>query len=222
MQPGARSMVERRPRAAVVRANDKHESVIKTTPATSSSPNWFATHTPSAFNSRKNSTKGRVRCHNCQGWGHIQKQCPSPHKNTKASTSSGSTCETQGPTVLQLKGQSREMSIHMRIYEVEVCAVLDSGARRNVLPLRYYDTIHPDMRPELQPSVVETLLGVGPVDVPVLGEAQIPVDINNRQVNVDFLVADIAGVEVLLGHPFLTQAEARLDFGRHRIILFGE
>lgn len=35
-------------------------------------------------------------------------------------------------------------------------------------------------------------------------------------------VADIASDEVLLGHPFLIQAQARLDFGNHCIILFGE
>lgn len=70
--------------------------------------------------------------------------------------------------------------------------------------------------------MVETLFGVGPGGIPVLGEAHIPVQINNRQVNVHFLVADIAGDEVLLGHPFLAQAQARLDFGNHRIVLFGE
>ena len=37
-----------------------------------------------------------------------------------------------------------------------------------------------------------------------------------------FLVADITSEEALLGHPFLTQAQARLDFGNSRIILFGE
>lgn len=114
------------------------------------------------------------------------------------------------------------MNIHMRISELEVCAVLDSGARRSVLPLHQYNAIHQDVRPPLQSSIVETLFGVGPGDVPVLGEAKVPVSINNRQFEVDFLVADIEGNEVLLGHPFLTQAEARLDFGRHRIILFGE
>ncbi|KAG1927529.1 interleukin-1 receptor accessory protein-like 1-A [Pimephales promelas] len=114
------------------------------------------------------------------------------------------------------------MNIHMRISELEVCAVLDSGARRSVLPLHQYNAIHQDVRPPLQSSIVETLLGVGPGEVPVLGEAKVPVSINNRQVEVDFLVADIEGNEVLLGHPFLTQAEARLDFGKHRIILFGE
>ncbi|KAL7406654.1 hypothetical protein ABVT39_024094 [Epinephelus coioides] len=114
------------------------------------------------------------------------------------------------------------MSIHMSVHELDVCAVLDSGARKSVLSLRHYNAIHPNARPPLQPSGVETLLGVGPGDVPVLGEAYIPVQINNRQVSVHFLVADIAGDEALLGHPFLTQAQARLDFGNRRIVLFGE
>src|SRR4029434_6161357 len=67
-----------------------------------------------------------------------------------------------------------------------------------------------------------SLLGVGPSDVPVIGEVHVPVQINNRQVTVHFLVADITSEEALLGHPFLTQAQARLDFGNSRIILFGE
>ncbi|CAI5670379.1 unnamed protein product [Oreochromis niloticus] len=223
MQQGARNAAERRPRAAVVREKDKDETVAENAPAASPSPNRFVPHTPSTTpNNHRNFKKSGVRCHNCQGWGHVQKQCPSPHKTTKALTLSSSPRDSPKHTVLHLKCQSQEMSIPMRLYEVEVCAVLDSGARRSVLPLPYYNSIHPDVRPPLQPSVVETLLGVGPGDVPVLGEAQIPVSINNRQVDVDFLVADIAGNEVLLGHPFPTQAEARLDFDKRRIILFGE
>lgn len=62
---------------------------------------------------------------------------------------------------------------------------------------------------------------VGPGDLPLLGQANITVSINNREVEVDFLVTDIEGNEVLLGCPFLTQAEAQLDFGKHRV-LFGE
>uniref|UniRef100_A0AAV2MLW5 Peptidase A2 domain-containing protein n=1 Tax=Knipowitschia caucasica TaxID=637954 RepID=A0AAV2MLW5_KNICA len=114
------------------------------------------------------------------------------------------------------------MSIHLRIFELDVCAVLDTGARRSVLPSCHYNAIHRGMRPHLSPSTVETLIGVGPGDVPVLGETKVPVNIHNRQVEVDFLVADIAGKDVLLGHSFLTQAEACLDFGKHRIVLFGE
>eukprot|EP00064_Thunnus_orientalis_P001978 superscaffoldBa00000136_g1982 len=114
------------------------------------------------------------------------------------------------------------MSIHMLVHELDVCAVLDSGARKSVLPLHHYNAIHPDAHPPLQPSVVKTLLGVGPADVPVVGEAHIPVQINNWQVSMHFLVADIASNKALLGHPFLTKAQARLDFGNHRIVLFGE
>lgn len=79
------------------------------------------------------------------------------------------------------------------------------------------------MRPSLQSSIVETLLGVGPGEVPVLGEAKIPVSINGHQFEVDFPVAAMqCSNEVLLGHPFLTQAEARLDVDKHHIVLFGE
>ena len=97
---------------------------------------------------------------------------------------------------------------------------LDSGAQKSVFPLCHYNAIHPDVRPPLQPSIIETLIGVGPGDIPVLGEAHIPVQIHNRQVSVLFPVADIDGDEALLGHPFLSQAQARLDFGNQRIVLF--
>lgn len=90
------------------------------------------------------------------------------------------------------------------------------------MPLRHYNVIHPDVWPPLQPSTVKTPLGVGPGDVPVLVEAHFPVQIKNWQVSVHFLVADIAGDEALLSHPFLTKAQARLDFGNHRIVLFRE
>lgn len=69
---------------------------------------------------------------------------------------------------------------------------------------------------------MKTLLGVSPGDVPILGEAHFPVQINNLQVSVHFLVNDIAGDEALLGHPFLTQAQACLDFGNHCIVLLGD
>lgn len=222
MQPGARNLTERRPRAAVVREGDKNETMTPTTSVVSPSPNHFAPRTSSkTIKQHKNFKRGDIRCYNCNGWGHKQSQCSSPQRNTKTFLASTAK-ESPLATVFHLKGQNREMNIHMRISELEVCAVLDSGARKSVLPLHQYNAIHQDVRPPLQSSTVETLLGVGPGDVPVLGEAKIPVSINNRQVEVDFLVADIEGNEVLLGHPFLTQAEARLDFGKHRIILFGE
>ncbi|CAL8335927.1 unnamed protein product [Gadus morhua 'NCC'] len=110
----------------------------------------------------------------------------------------------------------------MIVYELEVCAVLASGAWKSVFPLCHYNAIHPDVRPPLQSSIVETLIGVGSGAIPVLGEGQITVEINNRQASLLFLVADIAGDEALLGYPFLSQAQARLDFGNQRIVLFVE
>lgn len=45
--------------------------------------------------------------------------------------------ESPQATVLRLKGQSCEMSIHMHIYELDLFAGLDSGAQRSVLPLHH-------------------------------------------------------------------------------------
>lgn len=72
------------------------------------------------------------------------------------------------------------MSIYMLVHELEVCAVLDSGARKSVLPLHHYNVIHPDVHPSLQPSLVKTLLGVGPSAIPVLSETYVLVQINSR------------------------------------------
>ncbi len=62
---------------------------------------------------------------------------------------------------------------------------------RSVLPLCHYNAIHPYAQPLLQPSDLKTVLGVGPGAMPVLGEANVPVQINSRQLVVNFLVADI-------------------------------
>ncbi|XP_077362008.1 uncharacterized protein LOC144006828 [Festucalex cinctus] len=215
MQLGARYAAGCRPRAAVVR--EKEEPLTEALSNTSLSPSKFIQNMPSMPDQRKDLKKSGVRCHNCQGWGHIQKQCPSPRKTTKTSTLGSNSGDRPASTMA-----NKEMCIAVHLYELKVGAVLDSGARRSVLPLHYYNAIHPDVRPPLQPSAVETLVGVGPGEVPVLGEAQVPIEISNRQVTVDFVVADISGNEVLLGHPFLAGAEARLDFGRRRIVLFSE
>lgn len=57
-------------------------------------------------------------------------------------------CES---AVLHLKAQGQEICINMFVYELEVCAVLDSGAWRSVMPLCHYNGIHPDVQPSLQP-----------------------------------------------------------------------
>lgn len=223
MQSGARSMAERRPRAAVIReggVTERAEASAAPPVASWKPESASSSHPPRKWKGQKDKSE-EIRCHNCSGLGHMKRNCPSPRKPFRAQTST-TFSESPEPAVLHLKAQGQEMSINILVYELEVCAVLDSGARRSVMPLRHYNAIHPDVRPSLQPSEAETLLGVGPGDVPMLGEAYIPVHVNNRQVSVHFLVADIGGDEVLLGHPFLIQAQARLDFGNHRIVLFGE
>lgn len=78
------------------------------------------------------------------------------------------------------------------------------------------NAIHPDIRPPIQQSTVDALLDVKHGDMPVLGEAHIPVQ------------CALPGCwrsqwwSFPIGHPFLTQAQACPDFGNHRIVLFDE
>ncbi|XDV42613.1 hypothetical protein PO909_011242 [Leuciscus waleckii] len=89
MQPGARNLTERRPRAAVVRERDKNETVTTTTSAVSLSPNHFVPRTSAkTLKQHKNFKKGDICCYNCNGWGHKQSQCsykdfPFKHRQRK-------------------------------------------------------------------------------------------------------------------------------------------
>lgn len=214
MHAGARSTTGWKPRGAMIREGAEVEGpeTAAAPPAASWKPHPHnPQHTPRRWKGNKDLKWEEVRCHNCSGLGHMRRDCPSPKTISKAQDHTRPTAaEHPEPTVLHLKAHSQEMNIRLQVYQLVVCAVLDTGAGRSVLPLHHYETIHPDVRPPLQPSIIKTLLGVGPGEIPVLGEAHIPVQINNQQVSVHFLVADIACDEALLGHPFLTQVHASL------------
>lgn len=52
-------------------------------------------------------------------------------------------------------------------------------------------------------------------------EITVPVVIRNYVTNVNLISADTAGnTDIILGHPFLLQAQACLDYGRQKITLF--
>lgn len=88
-----------------------------------------------------------------------------------------------------------------------MCALLDSGARRNVLPLPHVDSIPTEFRPPLQPSTAMVLQGIGPGFLTALGEATLPMHMGNETTDVNFIIANITeSTEVILGHPFLLQA----------------
>ena len=115
------------------------------------------------------------------------------------------------------------MCAEIRIHGLKLCALLDSGARRNVLPLHHFNSIPHAVRPRIQPSIARVLQGIGPGGLEVLGEVTIPVRTAGQATDVNFIVADTAdSTEVILGHPFLKQARACLDYGRQEITLFGE
>ena len=115
------------------------------------------------------------------------------------------------------------MCVKILMYGLEMCALLDSGARRNVLPLHLFNAIPTESRPPIEPSVVEVLQGIGPGGLAALGEVNLPVQVGSRATNVNFIMADTAeSPEVILGHPFLHQTSAQLDYGRREITLCGE
>ncbi len=230
MQSAIRPM-ERRTRAAAVRecpdkSGSDEESSVPSTPA------WRQKNSKAEFRARpqKFIKKSKINweeivCHNCQGIGHMRRNCPSPRLNLERVTPPlPRPKETQSAsTVLRVKGSGPEMCIHLLLYDMEVCALLDSGARRNVLPRLCYETINADVRPPLKLSTVQALQGISPINVDVLGEVDVPVQVGTQTVSVNFIVADVAeGTEAILGHPFLEQARARLDFGSQKIVLFGE
>ncbi|RXN37980.1 Retrovirus-related Pol poly from transposon [Labeo rohita] len=222
MQSAVRPM-ERKTRAAAVRecpdqsGSDEESSVP-------SNHEWRKKNSKAEFKNRlqKFNKRNKVNweeivCHNCQGIGHrlnLERMTPALPRPTEIQPAS---------TVLRVKGSGQEMCIHLLLYDMEVCALLDSGARRSVLPRLCYETIKADVRPPLKLSTVQALQGISPLNVDVLGEVDVPVQVGTQTVSVHFIVADVVeGTEDILGHPFLEQARARLDFGSQKIVLFGE
>ncbi|KAL0160919.1 hypothetical protein M9458_044644, partial [Cirrhinus mrigala] len=182
-------------------------------------------HRLQKFNKRNKVNWEEIVCHNCQGIGHMRRNCSSPRLNLERVTPAlpRQTEIQPASTVLRVKGSGPEMCIHLLLYDMEVCALLDSGARRSVLPRPCYETIKADERPPLKLSTVQALQGISPSNVDVLGEVDVPVQVGTQTVSVNFIVADAAeGTEAILGHPFLEQARTRLDFGSQKIVLFGE
>ncbi|XP_076748173.1 uncharacterized protein LOC143421991 [Maylandia zebra] len=169
--------------------------------------------------SNKSSRKEAV-CHNCSGIGHLQRNCPSPRSPAQKPVKAARGPAPDPGTVFHNGGQD-VMCVQIVIQGREIRALLDSGARRNVLPLHYFNTI--ESRPQVQASIAQTLQGIGPEGLAILGEVILPVHVGSGVKNVDFLLADMAeGTEVILEHPFLQQSCACLDYGRQEITLFNE
>ena len=115
------------------------------------------------------------------------------------------------------------MCVKILIYGLEMCHLLDFGAWRNVLPLHLFSSIPTESRPPIEASVAQVLQGIGPGGLAVLGEVNLPVRVGSRATNVNFIKANTAeSTEVILGHPFLLQTSAQLDYGHREITLCGE
>ncbi|KAL0162302.1 hypothetical protein M9458_041698, partial [Cirrhinus mrigala] len=214
MQSAVRPM-ERKTRAAAVRecpdqsGSDEESSVPSNHEWRQKNSKAEFKHRLQKFNKRNKVNWEEIVCHNCQGIGHMWRNCLSPRLNLERVTPAlPRPTEIQpASTVLRVKGSGPEMCIHLLLYDMEVCALLDSGARRSMLPRLCYETIKADVRPPLKLSTVQALQGISPLNVDVLGEVDVPVQVGTQTVSVNFVVADVAeGTEAILGHPFLEQA----------------
>ncbi|CAB1437353.1 unnamed protein product [Pleuronectes platessa] len=144
MQPDLRNASERRPRAAMV-----HESASvsalkepmgvadeRAAEPANSPIRTQRSHQQWQSNKAKpeKTISGEVICHNCSGVGHIQRNHPSPGKPKRHSPSARTAPVPDA----------------------------DSGTRRNVLPLRHFNAIPIKSRPQIHPSIVHVLQGIGP------------------------------------------------------------
>ncbi|KAL7396302.1 hypothetical protein ABVT39_003859 [Epinephelus coioides] len=230
MQPGQRSSAEGRARAATVREETSVnlcDEPVGVAVASTNPPDrksrlhqwWQAKKTRNV-----EMFSMEIICHNCSGVGHLQRKCPSPRRPKQHTPSVNLTpAPHPGTVVTCTSGLEGEMSVKILIHGLEVCALLDSAAQRNVLPLHHFDSIPVESRPPIQQSTAEVLQGIGLKGLTVMGEVTLPVHAGSRITNVNFIIADTAeGAEVIPGHPFLRQARAHLDYGRREITLYGE
>lgn len=150
---------ERRTRAAPVREYDDPNGEEDSSQATPSEvlrqkppKSNFGPRRPKSGEHKKINWD-EIRCHNCQGIGHMRRSCPSPQRPGKPNVTIAvpNSLESQStPAVLCVKATGPEMCIHVLIDDMEVCALLDSGARRNVLPRHCYNNIHADVKLSLR------------------------------------------------------------------------
>ncbi|XP_053714119.1 uncharacterized protein LOC128755017 [Synchiropus splendidus] len=228
MRSNIHHSVERRTRTAMVR--DEVNPIVSENvlPVNSSNQvDWSQRPIKQGQIRRKQGPRRRnmreMICHNCSGSGHSYKNCPSPRRFQSADGSSYAPVPDGNNVIVQAPRQNEEVCVNIWVYGKEICALLDTGARRNVFPLVCYNSISNEHQPPIEPSVAQILHGICPGGLPVLGEIIIPVVVGRRTVDVSFVVADTVDCkEVILGDPFLQQAQAQLDFGRREITLFGE
>lgn len=153
MQPGLRNAVEPRARTTTIR---KHSDIImgeaiESTAVIGRIPR--ANQQWQLNNNKAVKTNWNVvTCHNCSGVGHIRKNYASPRKlRTPGPSNLVSTPDTNKATTCNPRG-TEDMLVQILILGIEMYALLDSGARRNVLPLHHFNSIPTKLRPPLELS----------------------------------------------------------------------
>ncbi|KAK5605091.1 hypothetical protein CRENBAI_026513 [Crenichthys baileyi] len=97
----------------------------------------------------------------------------------------------------QYRSPKEELCIQIVIYGRRLRALLDSGARRNVLPMHHFNSPPAQLRPSVQPSTTEVLQGIGPKGLAVQGEVVLPVLVGSRRLPIRNPSGSIARTTIL-------------------------
>ena len=107
----------------------------------------------------------------------------------------------------------------MKICEIDVNCLIDTGSTITVLHPSKYAAISQDLRPALEPSDVKLRMADGGL-VASQGYANFPIEVQGRKFQHRIMVADVEAPAVL-GYAFLMQNNCQIDMGHGRIQIGG-
>ena len=165
-------------------------------------------------------------CFNCQQLGHWKNECPYSPKGrgpyqgqrtyqgdsqTEPKGASGGQQVHTNRAVTQGLKQATSAYVEVRIEGKPIQCLVDSGAETSIFPL---DCIEPEW---LRPTT-NTLKAANGSEIPVNGEALVPITLPGFKCNVKAIISEHVP-EPMLGYDWLRDVGALVDFGRRCLIV---
>ncbi len=114
----------------------------------------------------------------------------------------------------------RDSTVYVTINGSKIPALIDTGAiQASCLAHSVYKRLKLDRVCELKPSSISSVRGVGGARVPVLGEAEVPLQIGSLTTTHNFYVLQAMSHQVILGMDFLLEHVPQIDLENHRLVL---
>mgnify|MGYP003389980841 FL=1 len=173
---------------------------------------------PARWQARGNQTG----CFNCGQLDHWRRDCPldkekrvpTQQKSENAKGGPGDNKSFQSNRAV-IPGRKQTMSSYMEVMTAAgpVQCLIDSGAETSIFPASYVD-------PRLVRKTKNSLRAANGTVIPVVGEAEIPVEIAGVRSKVRVIVSDHVP-EPMIGHDWLEKEGAMVDFGGRWLVLHG-